>query len=281
MIDEPQQDQAALHAIESLSGPEAAAFRTALAVSPELQTFTGEMADAAAALTHALPAAKAPAEILPRLLAQIRAERMHTAPPRVQAGTAAAPATWLPWALAAGIAIGATAGFIAGAKIATAKSQRQIAELTSKAAEAESQRERLAELNSALKDERLVLEKRVRDLRTKDALAQLQIATLRSQNKAYAKVLAVAVWDASGQQGKVRFENLPEPAADRDYQMWVIDPRYPAPVSAGILPTGSGTAIDVTFKPNQPIAVADKFAVSVERKGGSATPQGPIVLMSN
>ena len=279
MIDEPQQDQAALHALESLSGPEAAAFRVALAASPELQTFTDELADAAASLTDALPAAKAPAEILPRLLAQIRAGRRHTAPPREQA--AAAFATWLPWALAAGIAIGATAGFITGAKIASAKSQRQIAELTSKTAGAELERQRLVELNGTLKEERGVLEKRIRDLRTKDALAQWQIATLRSQNKAYAKVLAVAVWDASGQQGKVRFENLPPPAADQDYQMWIIDPRYPAPVSAGIFATGTGPTVDVAFKPRQPIALADKFAVSLERKGGSASPQGPIVLMSN
>ena len=279
MIDETQQDQAALHAIELLSGPEADAFRSALAASPELQTFTGEMADAAASLTHALPAAKAPAEILPRLLAQIRAERMHTAPAPAQA--VAASATWLPWALAAGIAIGALAGFLAGEKAASAKSQRQIAELTSTAAEAESERARLAVLNGALKEESGVLEKRVRDLRTKDALAQVQIASLRSQNKAYARVVSIAVWDVGGQQGKVRFENLPEPGLDRDYQMWIIDPRYPAPVSAGIFATGNSTSIDVTFKPEQPIAVANRFAVSLERKGGSATPQGPIVLLSN
>ena len=69
MIDETQQEQAALHALDSLSGAEATAFRDALATSPELQTFADEMADAAASLTHALPSAKAPAEILPRLLA--------------------------------------------------------------------------------------------------------------------------------------------------------------------------------------------------------------------
>ena len=280
MIDEPQQDQAALHAIESLSGPEAAAFRDALATSPELQTFTDEMADAAAAIVHALPSTKAPAEVLPRLLAQIRAERMHSAPPRTQS-KAAAPATWLPWALAAGIAIGATAGFIAGAKIASAKFQRQVAELTTKAADAESQRERLAELNSALKEERVVLEKRVRDLRTKDAFTQLQIATLKSQVKAYAKVVAVSVWDADKQQGLVRFDNLPQAASDKDYQMWIIDPRYPAPVSAGIFPAGNDGTSNVKFKPDQPIAMAANFAVSIERKGGSATPQGQIVLMSN
>ena len=179
------------------------------------------------------------------------------------------------------VAIGATAGFFAGEKVASSRSQRQMAELRTKTADAESQRERLAELNGALKDERVILEKRVRDLRTKDAVAQLQIATLRAQNKAYARVIAIAVWDATGQQGKVRFENLPEPGADKDYQMWVIDPRYPAPVSAGIFAPGTGTTVDVTFKPDQPIAVADKFAVSIERKGGSATPQGAIVLLSN
>ena len=282
MIDETQQEQAALHALDSLSGAEATAFRDALATSPELQTFADEMADAAASLTHALPSAKAPAEILPRLLAQIRAERMHSTSPRTHpSARTIAPSSWHPWALAAGIAIGATLGFIAGVRIAVSKSQGEITALTSQISDAESLQKQLSTLNSTLKEERLILEKRVRDLKTRDAFAQLQIATLKSQVKTYANVIAVAVWDAGGQQGVVRFDNLPEPGAGKDYQMWIIDPRYPAPVSAGTFPVGSDGSSNVTFKPEQPIALADKFAVSVERKGGSATPQGPIVLISN
>ena len=279
MIGEAQQDHAALHALGLLEGDEATAFRAALAGGPELQTFADEVAEAAAALVHALPAAKAPPEILPRLLTQIRAERMHAPAPHAHATV---PRTnWQPLALAAGIAISATLGFLAGTKIAGAKSQRQIERLTSEVAQKESERQRLESLASALKGERGILEKRIGDLRQRDALSQLRIATLKSQLKAYAKVAAIAVWDGGGQQGVVRFDNLPAAPAGKDYQMWVIDPRYPAPVSAGVFTAGVSGVTDVKFKPDQPIALADKFAVSLERQGGTSGPPTTVILMSN
>ena len=279
MIDEAQQDQAALHALGLLEGDEAAAFRAALAGGPELQTLTDELGEAAASLVHALPAAKAPPEILSRLLAKMRAERMHAAAPRIHATV---PHTnWLPLALAASIAIAATIGFLAGTKTANANAQRQVARLSSEIAKSEAERERLVLLASALKDERGILQKRIDDLRQRDVLSQLRIATLKSQVKAYAKVAAIAVWDAAGQQGVVRFDNLPPVAPGKDYQMWVIDPRNPKPVSAGVFSAGAGGLIDVKFKPEQPIALADKFAVSVEQKGGSSGLPTTVVLMSN
>jgi anti-sigma-K factor RskA len=89
------------------------------------------------------------------------------------------------------------------------------------------------------------------------------------------------VWDVTGQKGVMLFANLPPLAADKDYQMWIIDPRYAAPVSAGIITAGSDEDLEVKFTPTREIAMADKFAVSVEQKGGSPTPLGQIVLMSN
>ena len=279
MIDEAQQDQAALHALGLLEGEEAATFRAALAAGPELQALTDDLGEAAAALVHALPATKAPPEVLQRLHAQMRAERMHATPPRQ---FATVPHTnWQPLALAAGIAIAATLGFLAGTKIAGEKSQVQIDRLTSDVAQRESERQRLEKLASDLKNERGILEKRIGDLRQRDALAQVQIATLKSQLKAYSKVSAFAVWDAAGQQGIVQFDNLPVAAADKDYQMWVIDPRYPAPVSAGVFTAGVSGVTDVKFKPDQPIGLANKFAVSLERKGGSTGLPTTVILMSN
>lgn len=273
MIDETQQDQAALHALGLLEGDEA----KAIAGAPELQALADDIAESAAALVHALPAAKAPPEILPRLLAQMRAERA----PASRAYATVPRTNWQPLALAAGIAIAATVGFLTGTKIAEARSQRQIASLAAEVAQKESERARLTSLAAQLKDERGILEKRIDDLRQRDALSQLRIATLKSQLKAYAKVIAVAVWDAGGQQGVVRFDNLPPAAADKDYQMWVIEPRNPKPVSAGIFSAGGGGTINVKFKPDQPIALADKFAVSLERKGGTSGLPTTVVLMSN
>ena len=101
-------------------------------------------------------------------------------------------------------------------------------------------------------------------MQTRDTLSQLKIAALTSKVQAYQKVVAVAAWDAERQQGVVRFDNLPPPAAGRDYQMWVIDPKYPAPVSAGVFDASRGGVSNLPFKADKPITSADKFAVSVE-----------------
>ena len=283
MIDETLQDQAALHALGLLEGGEAAAFQAALAGQAELQTMVNELADAAASIAHALPAAQAPTEVLPRLLAQIRAERLHGAAPQAQ--VAETEAGWMPWAVAASIALAAAVGFLSGAKVSAVRSDVELARLRSQIDQADTERLRLATIIAALKEERVAMEKHVDSLRTRDAISQVQIATLKVQAtalaRAYAEVAAYVVWDANGQNGVMRFDRLPPAGVNKDYQMWIIDPRYDAPVSAGIFSAGTGGELEVKFKPTRPIALAGKFALSVEQRGGSAKPQGPIVLMSN
>ena len=283
MIDETLQDQAALHALGMLEGDEALAFQAALKGNAELQAMVDEIAEAAAAVTHALPATKAPPEVLPRLLAQIRAEPMHA--PAGRMAETDFSANWMPWALAASIALAATVGYFSGAKVTGVQSRAEVARLRSRSEQAESERERLTTIITTLKDERVAMEKRVENLRQRDALSQVQIATLKVQAtalaKAYANVAAYVVWDAAGQNGVMRFDKLPPAGANKDYQMWIIDPRYSDPVSAGIFTTGAGGELNVNFKPTRPIALARNFAVSVEPKGGSAKPGGPIVLLSN
>ena len=279
MIDEKQQDQAALHALGMLQGPEAAEFQAAAKSDPELLKLSDELADAATEIVHALPSAKAPAEVLPRLLTRIRAERMHSAPQR--ASEISSSPGWMPWALAASLAVAAAVGYLAGWKVASVSSDNRIAKLNSQIDQADIERQRLANLVTALKDERVSLEKRVADLRQRDLLSQIKIATLKVQVKKYAAVAAYAVWDAAAQQGVMRFANLPPAPAGKDYQMWIIDPKSAGPVSAGIFTSEGGGEFSAAIKPSRPIAMADKFAVSLEPQNGSASPRGEIFLMSN
>ena len=279
MIDETLQDQAALHALGMLEGEEASAFQAALEGNAELQAMVDEIAEAAAAITRALPSTKAPPEVLPRLLAQIGAE--HRPPPVARGPDSDADARWMPWAIAASIALSGLTGYFSGAKVQSVDARLQVRELNRQIEQADAEKQRLGSVISGLKDERVALQKRVDDLRQRDALSQVQIATLKVRVKTYAKVAAYVVWDAAAQQGLMRFDNLPEAGAGRDYQMWVIDPRYDDPVSAGIFTTGSGGELAVKFKPARPIAQAEKFAVSVEQKGGATKPLGQIILMTN
>jgi anti-sigma-K factor RskA len=267
MIDETQQDQAALYALGQLSGDEAAAFRAAMSRERELQRLVDEMQESAAAIVHALPSVQAPPDLLPRLLAQLEGER--PAPRR---------GAWIPWAIAASIAVLAGAEFMHFTD-EVARLSSQNSELQTQKAFAETEQQRLLAQATKWEAERDAMERQLSDLRKRDALSELKIAALKAQVKAYANVVAVSVWDEEKQQGLVRFKNLPQAASGKDYQMWVIDPAQKAPISAGLLPAGEGGAMNLTYRPGQKVGTANAFAISVEKKGGSPTPQGQIVLV--
>jgi len=67
-------------------------------------------------------------------------------------------------------------------------------------------------------------------------------------------------------------QNLKPLPADRDYQLWVIDPKYATPVSAGVFQVDGQGGGRINFKPDKNIATAGKFAVTLEPKGGLPTP---------
>jgi anti-sigma-K factor RskA len=94
--------------------------------------------------------------------------------------------------------------------------------------------------------------------------------------------LAVAVWDPTREEGVLAVSKLPALASEKDYQLWVIDKQYPSPVSGGVFVVDPATGeAHIVFKADKPVHSIAKFAVSLERKGGATSPQGPIVLLSD
>ena len=249
MIDETQQDLAAEYVLGSLDARAAAAFEAGMETDAELRVFVDELRAAAAALAHAAPPVLLPPALRERVLAGVRGEA-EAAPVQGSqpAPRRAAPLGFLPWAVAAGFAITTAALWL--------------------------ERDELSKQVGDLRGEALAL-------RTRDALAKVKIATLAAQNEAYAKGVAVVVWDAEKQQGIVKLANFPSIAAGHDYQLWIIDPKYPQPVSAGVVPVGADGIARVAFTPEHLIRSAEKFAISIERAGGAPAPGGPIVLLGD
>ena len=66
---------------------------------------------------------------------------------------------------------------------------------------------------------------------------------------------------------------------DKDYQLWVID--QGVPVDAGVIFVKDQGKARLQFKPKSRIKTADKFAVTVEAKGGSPTPKGTMLLIGD
>lgn len=190
--------------------------------------------------------------------------------------------SWAGWAAAASFAVGATylgQLFIAARTETVAlRESEAVAKI-----DAESARQLLAA-------ERLLSQAQIENLRNAESriaallqqadLARLKIASLASLLADSPQAQAIAVWSPEAQEGILAVENLPALPADRDYQLWVIDPQYPIPVDGGVFTVepASGEA-RLQFKPKERIAHVAKFAVSLERKGGVAKAEGPMVLI--
>jgi anti-sigma-K factor RskA len=284
MIDERQEELASLHSFGLLEGAELEQFLSELARCPELRRRVAELQVAATALAHVAPEEAPPAELRERVLASAAARSIPfptSASTRVspRAGTNRIPA-WIPWLAAA--CIGAAAIW----------TQRQyVAARAENASLGEETRVALASLDQAraqLADaKRLVTEysRQVAELSTKlkdeGDLAHFKIATLASMLGNSPAALAVAVWDPAREQGVLEVSKLPALASEKDYQLWVIDAKYPSPVSAGVFAVDPATGeAHIVFRADRPVRAISKFAVSLERKGGAPKPEGPIVLIS-
>jgi anti-sigma-K factor RskA len=126
--------------------------------------------------------------------------------------------------------------------------------------------------------DRMRVGKELTAARQEQQLASLKIATLQAQVEQYARTTAVVVWDPQSQRGIVRLTDFPPAEPGKDYQLWVIGQEAPAPVSAGVVKL-TGGRLEHTFNPVHPVPAAAKFAISVEKTGGSTQPEGQIIAV--
>jgi anti-sigma-K factor RskA len=288
VIGEHLEEEAALYVLRLLPPEEARRFEVSMAADPELAGLVGRLETGAAALAWTAPPRKPPAALRVRIMDRIK--RSETEP-----ATRVVPfpsrGTWLPWAAAACLAV-TTASFayqryhlkilvdsfdirdriqqmeLDRVQTEQAVLQKRLGDALSLVAAAGKEKSGLqAQLDS--------VRAQVAEMKTRTALSEIKIATLASMLKNTPQAMAVVAWDGSAQRGILKTLNMPAPRSDQDYQLWIIDPDYKQPVSAGVFDPAKGAS----FEPLRPIAKADQFAVSLEKKGGSPAPHGPIVLV--
>ena len=115
---------------------------------------------------------------------------------------------------------------------------------------------------------------------TSDRFAQTRAAALLPAPQSTLQAVGAAVFDAIAQQGMVVVEKLP-PLQNQDYQLWLFDPRFATPVSAGVFGTDAQGRARYEYRTAFAVEAVDRFAISIERKGGAPVPQGAIVMQSN
>jgi anti-sigma-K factor RskA len=284
MIDDRQEELASLHSFGLLEGLELEQFLTEMGRSPELRRRVAELQVAATALAHVAPEEAPPEELRARVLASAAARTVRASG---SAGAGDSPAArparfpaWIPWLAAASIGVAAiwtqrqyvaaraeNASLGEETRVALASLDQARAQLADAKRRVTEYSRQVAELSTKLKDE--------------GDLAHFKIATLASMLGNSPAALAVAVWDPAREQGVLEVSKLPALASEKDYQLWVIDAKYPSPVSAGVFAVDPATGeAHIVFRADRPVRAIAKFAVSLERKGGAPKPEGPIVLIS-
>jgi anti-sigma-K factor RskA len=260
MIDERMEEQAGLYVLGGLTPEETRAFETALTQNVELQQLVSALRISRDVLAGSVPQVIPPPALKHKILAQIAAQEKVVP---LQAGTEVRSdgwPIWLPWSLAACLAI------VCAISLSQQKNLRQ---------KVDEQAKRVVELNQmadSLRNQTQDLKQAVATLQETNRLANLRIAMLGSLLADSPKAVAVSLWDDKQQRGVFVVQNLKPLPADKDYQLWVIDPKYPTPVSAGVFQVDAQGNVRLQFKADKLIESASKFAVTLEPKGGLLTP---------
>jgi hypothetical protein len=166
---------------------------------------------------------------------------------------------------------------LADTRAAVTASERQVASLSQRIDALAGASAEIGRQLGEAKDRVAVL---TSELKKQGELADLKITTLASMLKNSPQALAVAVWDATKQEGVLKVEKLPALLATQDYQLWVVDPQYPNPVDGGVFTVDPQTGeARLVFKARQPVSAINAFAVTRERKGGVPKAEGPFVLL--
>ncbi|MBA3543601.1 MAG: anti-sigma factor [Chthoniobacterales bacterium] len=229
-MNEELQEQASLYVLGLLEGDAATAFERQLQSDDALRDFVDSLDETAAVLAHQAPPHPLPPELRARVLAQVSSSKTVAFPARQR---------WLPWAIAAGLAV--TCAYLVA--------------------------------------ERAGLNKRLARLEQRDFFSQIQIASLSSKLENAPNANAVVVWDEKKQKGLLKVTQLPRNTEDRDYQLWVVDPRHKDPIDGGVFHVVNDGALRIPFQPKERVREAQGFAISLERKGGVPKAEGPIVLL--
>jgi len=263
MIDESKQDLLVQYLLGELDRTTADKVRAELERDVELRDFSRDLEEAFASLAYTVSPMAPPREVSQKIL---QAER------RARRGAPPAPYSkviWLtaPWALAACFAIACAVLSLEQARI-----RKDLISLQEKDAET-------GKALVLLQQKIAQSERELETLREKNVLSELKIATLKAQIAAYKGVTAVVVWDKYQKSGVLQLDKFPPPGPGKDYQLWVIDPKSPQPVSAGILSVPNDGFIRANFHPAAPVESADAFAISVEKTGGASKPEGQIILV--
>jgi anti-sigma-K factor RskA len=304
-MDERQEELAALNALHMLEGDEQRALDGACVSDKELRALNSELEQVAVELARLITPVEPPADMKKRIRAKIRS-RGGPGAFGVSRGVLVGAAGW---ALSAGLAVASVwlwnersklidqhasaVRAIAAVVPASSPAAEEKKEARSLEDELKSIRDDYEKKQAALNSEIESLRKRETEaqtritqltaetdsLRQQNAQTQLEVTTLQSTVWEYRRSEMLVVWDSLRKQGVLMLDKMPRVDSGMDYQLWVVDPQRPAPVSAGVVTVDDKGVVKTQFKPVESVDKVAKFVLSVEKKGGVPKKEGPIVFI--
>jgi hypothetical protein len=127
----------------------------------------------------------------------------------------------------------------------------------------------------------LMLDSRLDSARTQpvahtNPFAGTQLVDLAPQGD-HGDARIMVAWNSKSSSGMVSMSDMPPAPAGSDYQLWVLDPSKPGPVSAGVVPRGVSTQHFIAGEVHMP---RPGFAVSLEPAGGRSEPTTGAILFA-
>ncbi len=284
MNTERLEELAALYALDLLEGAELAEFEALIRCDEAPAALAKECREAVTHLGLSLPALEPPARLRRKVMESTQI-------------AAVVPGPWygevLPWAIAASFALAALVLWNQGQQSeqrvnAVARELEtlkiQITEITShrdklaaELGQADGQRDEMRVRLEKLENERRSLQLQMATLQNQDPLDGLRFVRLEAQQNVWKGTDITAVWYPNRLEGRIDLAGLTIAEPGKDYQLWIISPDATQPISAGVLITADGHGSQ-NFHLDQQVKVA-ALAISVEPKGGSASPTGPVILV--
>jgi anti-sigma-K factor RskA len=269
-VTEEIQETASLYALGALSQHEARAFEFHMdegceVCARELVRFERVLAG----LGMGVPPIEPPASIRDRLAARLEQERPISSPPlRVHAdqkGVSPPARPYLPWLIAASVALIALVSVIEHRRYQEVDRQQQMIAAT---------RSEAAQLKAQLDQQKGKLQE-LEQIRDALSAPESRVIFLSGQEPT-PPTSATIVWDTKANQWLVT-ANLPQPPAGKIYQLWFVTAS--AKVSAGLIqPDSTGRGFAVVQVPAE-IGKIAAAAITLEPAGGSPQPTLPIYAL--
>jgi len=288
MSPDEREEQASLYALGLLEGAELAAFEREMANDLTIAALVAEFEAASAQISLAAPSTTPPPAVKDAILRVIFDQQRAEEPAVVVNSSAKITPGWIPWALAAGFAV-FVGGLIWSAKMRSDQAFLEVSNrsasliqenttLQSRVSELDAERLRLEQRISTLEAEKKQQDVRIASLEGRDPLTAIRVIAFAAQPEAPQAAEVAALWDPRHQTGVLDLSKLPAPAADKDYQLWILTPDSTVPISAGVISTASPQA---NFRSPRPLPQVAALAISLEPKGGSEAPRGPVIYIGN